>query len=155
MSIEVVIKRVKKYICMFSPWPSTCAYLSFLQQNSQFLLPTSEVLKFACEPCYYHWMCRIKSMLLRCAPMAQCLWQASWKSVNWLKSWNGSHTNKYKHTESSSYGRKWPIISHWYMSLQIPLYVLYECINYEETHVISSMTYFTWKMTCTSRGNNF
>jgi len=94
---------------MFSPWPSTCAYLSFLHQNSQFLLPTSEVLKFACEPCCYHWMCRNKSMLLRYAPMAQCLWQASWKSVSWFKSWTGSHTNnKHKHTETSSYGRKWP-----------------------------------------------
>lgn len=39
--------------------------------------------------------------------------------------------------------KKVAYISHWYMSLQIHLYVLYECINYEETHVISSMTCLT------------
>ena len=73
----------------------------FSKQNSQILIPTSEMLKFACDPCYYHWLCRIKSTLLGCAPMAQCSWQAIRKSVNWFKSWNGSHTNnKHKHTEN-------------------------------------------------------
>jgi hypothetical protein len=30
MSIEVFIKRAKKYTCICSPWPSTCVYLGFL-----------------------------------------------------------------------------------------------------------------------------